>query len=79
MSDAMARSMSRKTTMSVRRLMNSGLNVFFTVASIASPRLTLPPKPTLAREAYCAPAFEVIMSITLRKSAFCPRLSVSEA
>ena len=79
MSDAIWRDISWKTTMSVRRLMNSGLNVFFTVVSMASPRDTLPVKPMLAREAYCAPALEVMMMMALRKSARSPWLSVSAA
>ena len=78
-SSAMWRSMSWKTMVSVRRLRNSGLKVFFTCVSIASPLDTVPPNPMLALEAYCAPALDVMMMITSWKSARCPRLSVSEA
>ena len=76
---AMVRSISLNTTVAESLLMNSGLNVFFTCRSIASPAGTELPKPTEACLAYCAPALEVITSTTLRKSAFRPRLSVSRA
>ena len=69
-------SMELKTTVPERRLRNSGLKVFFTVASMASPCVCPPAKPMAACEAYCAPALEVMMRITLRKSALLPLLSV---
>ena len=42
-------------------------------------REVLSPKPTDACAAYCAPALEVMMSTTLRKSALRPLLSVNLA
>ena len=60
-------------------ILNSGLKVFFTWVIMASPRDILLANPTLAWDANCAPALLVMMRTTLRKSAFCPLLSVKRA
>ncbi|MNY59166.1 hypothetical protein D3C86_1955800 [compost metagenome] len=66
----------RKLMVASRRLRNSGVNMRL-MSAISSPCSRALVKPIVARFMVSAPAFVVMMMITLRKSARRPLLSVS--
>jgi hypothetical protein len=65
-----------KLTVASRRLRNSGVNSRL-MSAISSPASRVLRKPMVALFIVSAPAFVVMMMMTLRKSALRPLLSVS--
>ena len=65
-----------KAMVASSRLRNSGVNIFL-IASVSSPSRLPRPKPIDSRAPSAAPAFVVMIKMTLRKSTFLPLLSVS--